>query len=77
MSAREYIYHLAPDPCSLALIHQEVILTDAIRVRFAPSPTGHLHIGGRVLRFSTISMRVTTAGPLSSDRGHRQDTLHR
>ncbi len=26
--------------------YKEVILTDSIRVRFAPSPTGHLHIGG-------------------------------
>ena len=25
---------------------QEVILTEQVRVRFAPSPTGHLHIGG-------------------------------
>jgi glutamyl-tRNA synthetase len=27
-------------------LKEEVVLTDKVRVRFAPSPTGHLHIGG-------------------------------
>jgi len=30
----------------LLIQSQEVILTEQVRVRFAPSPTGHLHIGG-------------------------------
>jgi glutamyl-tRNA synthetase len=28
------------------VVFEEVILSDKVRVRFAPSPTGHLHIGG-------------------------------
>ena len=53
-------------------------MTEEVRVRFAPSPTGFLHIGGvRTALFNWLFARHFQWQIHSADRGHRPRTLHR
>jgi glutamyl-tRNA synthetase len=48
----------------------------SVVVRFAPSPTGFLHIGGHGRLCSTGCMRATQGRLPAAHRGHRSAALH-
>ena len=51
-------------------------MTESPRVRFAPSPTGALHIGGaRTALYNWLFARGTGGGAGAADRGHRPRAL--
>jgi glutamyl-tRNA synthetase len=53
-------------------------MTDSIVTRFAPSPTGFLHIGGaRTALFNWLYAKKHGGKDAAADRGHRPRALHR